>query len=103
MTNSNKTEISPTKCGYFPIFRYNPDTKVFTLDSKNPDFSLYEEYLETQARYNMLKAINPDKAEELLRKNKENAIARFNYYKELEEKQGNYSLFSLYCFKFFAS
>ena len=89
MTNSIKTEISATKCGYFPIFRYNPDTKVFTLDSKNPDFSLYEEYLETQARYNMLKAINPDKAEELLRKNKENAIARFNYYKELEEKQGN--------------
>ena len=38
-----KTEISATKCGYFPIFRYNPDTKVFTLDSKNPDFSLYEE------------------------------------------------------------
>ena len=74
---------------YFLTFRYNPDTKVFTLDSKNPDFSLYEEYLETQARYNMLKAINPDKAEELLRKNKENAIARFNYYKELEEKQGN--------------
>ena len=89
MSNSIKTEISATKCGYFPIFRYNPDTKVFTLDSKNPDFSLYEEYLETQARYNMLKAINPDKAEELLRKNKENAIARFNYYKELEEKQGN--------------
>ena len=34
-----------TKCGYFPIFRYNPDKDLFTMDSKNVDFSLYEDFL----------------------------------------------------------
>ena len=31
----------------------------------------------------ILKAINPEKAEKLLKENKENAIARFEYYKSL--------------------
>ena len=71
-----------TKCGYFPIFRYD---KEFTLDSKNIDFNLYEEFLDSQTRYSMLKTINPEKAEEMLKLNKEAAQKRYEYYKSLED------------------
>ena len=56
----------------------------FTLDSENVNFDLYDEFLSRQTRYNMLKKINPEKANILLEENKNNAIARFNYYKSLE-------------------
>jgi len=46
----------------------------------------YEEFLNTQTRFKMLKAVNKDNAEELLNKNKEEAIKRFEYYKSLIKK-----------------
>ena len=82
MSESVNMEALATKCGYFPIFRYDGDK--FTLDSKNPDFNLYDEFLSKQTRYNMLKSVNKEKADELLKQNKENAIKRFNFYKSLD-------------------
>ncbi len=87
MSNSLDSEITATKSGYFPIFRYHPETKTFTLDSKKVDFDLYEDFLNSQNRYAMLKEINPNKAEELLQQNKLNAMKRFEYYKSLSEKE----------------
>ena len=85
LINSTESGSLAVKSGYFPIFRYNPDTEIFTLDYKEPDFSLYDEFIMGQSRYSMLNIINPEKAEELLKSQKENAIKRFNYYKEKEE------------------
>ena len=81
---SVEEEALATKCGYFPIFRY--DGENFTLDSPNPDFSLYDEFLNNQTRYSMLKTVNPDKAEEMLNINKEEAMKRFEFYKSLVTK-----------------
>ncbi len=81
MGESVNMEALATKCGYFPTFRY--DNGQMTLDSKNPDFDLYEDFLNKQTRYSMLKAVNPEKADSLLEANKQNAIERFNYYKSL--------------------
>ena len=78
---SIEEESLATKCGYFPIFRY--DGEKFNLDSPNPNFDLYEEFLNSQTRYSMLKNVNPDKADELLKINKEEAMKRFEYYKSL--------------------
>ncbi|MCI9084311.1 MAG: pyruvate:ferredoxin (flavodoxin) oxidoreductase [Bacilli bacterium] len=85
MKESVNMEALATKCGYFPTFRYNDG--VFVLDSKNPDFDLYEDFLLKQTRYSMLKAVNPEKALELLKENKDNAINRFEYYKKLSENK----------------
>ncbi len=82
MGESINTEALATKCGYFPIFRYNGD---FTLDSKNVDFDLYEEFLNKQTRYSMLKTVSPNRAEEMLEINKKAAMERYDYYKSLEE------------------
>ncbi|MBR3229389.1 MAG: pyruvate:ferredoxin (flavodoxin) oxidoreductase [Bacilli bacterium] len=83
MCESINIEKLATKCGYFPIFRFN---EKFTLDSKNPDFDLYEEFLNSQNRFTMLKIVNKDSSDKLLKENKENAIKRFNYYKSLEDQ-----------------
>jgi len=74
-----------TESGFFPIFRYNPKNKEFSLDSK-ADFDKYESFLETQTRFNMLKVVNEKKALELLKINKENSIRRYKYYQSLENK-----------------
>lgn len=86
MENSMESEKLATLSGYFPTFRYHPETKKFTLDSKNVDFEKYEDFLNSQTRYKMLKEINPEKASELLKSQKENAMARYRYYQSLTEK-----------------
>ena len=82
MTNSINIGNLATKCGYFLTFRRNPNTG-FTLDSKNVDFNLYDEFLGLQTRYSMLKSVNPKEAEKLLEENKKNAIEKFEYYSNL--------------------
>lgn len=84
-----ENEKLATNCGYFPIFRYHPITKKFTLDSKNVDFDKYNEFLNNQTRYAMLKEINPEKAEFLLEENKKNAMERYQYYQKLEQDTQN--------------
>ena len=86
LTNSLDIEKLATASGYFPLIHYNPVDKVFSLDSKQVDFDLYEEFLEKQSRYNMLKVINEKKAKELLEQNKNDAINLYQYYKSLETK-----------------
>ncbi|MEG2351592.1 MAG: 2-oxoacid:acceptor oxidoreductase family protein, partial [Bacilli bacterium] len=86
-----KTSIAEEKLavesGYYPIFRYNPKEDKLLLDYKNPDFNRYDELLNNENRYVMLKNINPQKAETLLKINKEQAIKRFNYYLKLSQKE----------------
>lgn len=80
MSNAAEQQALATKCGYFPIFRYDGD--ILTLDC-NPNFDLYDEFLNSQTRYSMLKTVNPKKADELLKLNKNQAIKRFEYYKKM--------------------
>ena len=76
-------EKKAVKCGYVSIFRYNPVGEIFTLDYKEPDFSLYGEFLEGETRFSMLKAVNKEKSELLLTELKEDSIKKFEYYKSL--------------------
>ena len=73
-----------TRCGYFPIFRYNPDTAKFTMDSKNVDFTLYDEFLSHENRYLKLKRNSLDLAKELLDNQKEWAMKRYEYYNRMD-------------------
>ena len=84
MINSIESSNMATNCGYFPTFRFNPETNKFNLDSKIVDFEQYETYLNTQNRYRMLKKVNEKEAKYLLEENKKEAIATYEYYKNLE-------------------
>ena len=86
MGNSINEEKRATESGYFPIFRYNPTTKEFSLDSK-ADFSKYEDFLENETRYSSLSKVNKEKKIEFYEQNKKNAIERYNYYESLTKKE----------------
>ena len=86
MQHSQSNGYLATKCGYFLTFRYNPDTKKLILDSKEPDFDKYEEYLTTENRFASLMRKDKERAELLLKEQKEWAISRYNYYKKISEE-----------------
>ena len=83
MGNSIEEERLAVKSGYFPIFRYDGEKEEFTLDFKSPDFDLYDNFLDGENRYTMIKTVSPKLAKELLTENKKEAIKRFEYYKNL--------------------
>lgn len=72
------------KCGYEILMRYN--NGKLTIDSDEPDFTNYEEALLNEVRFNALKIKNKKQAQDLLALNKEYAIKRYNYYKNLADK-----------------
>ena len=84
MEHSQDNARLATECGYFLTFRYNPDINKFTLDSKNPNFDKYEDYLMTENRFANLKRVNKDNANTLLEEQKNWAMNRFDYYKRLD-------------------
>lgn len=86
MEHSQSNAYLATKSGYFLTFRYNPSTKKLTLDSKEPDFTKYEEYLMTENRFANLKRVNKELASDILNNQKEWAMNRYNYYKKISEE-----------------
>jgi len=84
MSNSIEEEKKATGSGYFPIFRYNPTTEIFSLDSK-ADFTKYKEFLGGENRYRSLARTNKENFEELLDENLVDAKRRYEYYEKLSE------------------
>ena len=87
MSCSLSEEKLAVESGYVLLMRYNPETKLVTMDSKEPNFDKYDEFLSNEVRYRSLKLKNKELSDELLRLNKEASIERYNYYKELISKQ----------------
>ncbi len=84
MGDSIEEEKKATESGYFPIFRYNPQNKEFSMDSK-ADFSKYTDFLDGETRYSSLEKVNPDKKRDFYEENKENAMRRYEYYESLKK------------------
>jgi len=95
LTNSQNQAKLATECGYWPTFRYDPRLELegknpFKIDSKEPKWELYRDFLMNEARYAQLVDINPDKAEGLLDGNLKEAQRRYRMYKRYAEM--DYSL-----------
>ena len=79
------------QCGYWANWRYNPqlvgtNKNPFTLDSKDPDFSKFQEFLMGEVRFSSLKRNFPDAAQELFEKTQHDAEERIAGYKLLAGK-----------------
>ena len=84
MENCQKEMDKAVKCGYWNLFRYNPDAeKPFALDSKEPAGG-YREFLMNEARYSRLTREFPDRADRLFEANEENAKARYEHLMKLK-------------------
>lgn len=78
--------------GYWSLFRYNPMLEAegknpFILDSKEPDWSKFQDFINSEVRYTSLKKSFPKEAAELFEAAEENAKWRYNQYKRLSEIQ----------------
>jgi len=76
------------KAGYWANYRFNPMLEAegknpFQLDSKEPDFSLFQDFLKSEMRYTSLMKSFPGEAVELFDAALENAKWRYNNYKRL--------------------
>ena len=86
MENSINQEKMATQSGFFPIFRYHP-VNGFTLDSKNVNFDLIEEFLNSQTRFLMLKAVNEKHADALKEQLIDNIKENYQYLENLDKKE----------------
>jgi len=84
MENCQKEMDKAVKCGYWNLFRFNPDAeKPFSLDSKAPAGG-YQEFLMNEARYSRLTREFPERAERLFQASEENAKARYEHLMKLK-------------------
>ncbi len=79
-------------CGYWHLWRHNPDLEAegknpFILDSKEPDWTKFQDFLKGEVRYTSLLKQFPEEATELFVAAEENARWRYNGYKRLADQQ----------------
>jgi pyruvate-ferredoxin/flavodoxin oxidoreductase len=88
MGQSQLEEENAVKCGYWANFRYNPllestGKNPFELDSKEPDWSQFKNFLMGEVRFSSLKKAFPEVADELYASAEENAKWRYRSYQRM--------------------
>ena len=85
MTRTQTVGKQAVECGYWHLWHYNPQLEAegknpFVLDSKEPDWSKFRDFLMKEVRYTSLKKAFPAEADELFAAAEENAKWRYNGY-----------------------
>ena len=85
MGKSQAEEAKAVECGYWHLWRYNPQLEAegqnpFSLDSKEPNWDLFTDYLKGEVRFASVMKQFPKEAEELFLAAKENAQWRYKSY-----------------------
>ena len=85
MMNCQKEMKKAVECGYWNLFRFQPDDKggKFTLDSKEPAGG-YQEFLMNEARYSRLTREFPERAGELFARSEQAAKERYEHLLKLK-------------------
>jgi pyruvate-ferredoxin/flavodoxin oxidoreductase len=76
------------ECGYWHLYRYNPELEAqgqnpMQLDSKEPDWTKFQDFLKGEVRYTSLLKQFPAEAGELFKAAEENAKWRYTGYKRM--------------------
>ena len=85
MGKSQAEEGRAVECGYWHLWRYNPALAAegknpFSLDSKEPDWSKFHDFLMGEVRYLSVKKAYPNEAEELFAEAQKMAQQRYKTY-----------------------
>lgn len=92
MSQTPQHEDAAVKSGYWHLWHYNPELEAegknpFVLDFKKPDFSKFQDFLNTEVRYTSLRKVEPKIADKLYAEAQKNAEARYKNYVELAERE----------------
>ena len=76
------------EAGYWHLYRFNPlleeeGKNPFTLDSKEPDWTKFQDFLKSEVRYTSLMKAFPGEADILFKAAEENAKWRYKSYQRL--------------------
>jgi len=87
MSNGQLTSKRAVESGYWSLYRYNPTLALdgknpFILDSKDPTLD-YAEFLRMETRYTALENSNPELAQQMFERGKQDSLARIAMYKNL--------------------
>ncbi|MFV0521393.1 MAG: pyruvate:ferredoxin (flavodoxin) oxidoreductase [Mangrovibacterium sp.] len=88
MGKSQAEAKQAVEAGYWSLFRYNPELEEqgknpFVLDSKEPQWDKFQDFLAGEVRYTSLVKAFPEEAKELFAASEENAKWRYNSYKRM--------------------
>ncbi|MBR3015434.1 MAG: pyruvate:ferredoxin (flavodoxin) oxidoreductase, partial [Bacteroidaceae bacterium] len=88
MGKSQAEEAKAVACGYWHLWRYNPALEAegknpFTLDSKEPNWEGFKDFLKGEVRYASVMKQYPAEAEQLFQAAEDNAKWRYNSYLRL--------------------
>ena len=91
MTKSQEEEKKAVDCGYWQLYRYNPELALegknpFSLDSKEPTGD-YQAFITGETRYAALMKAQPALAAELFKKTEADSRERLENYKKLANKE----------------
>ncbi|MBP6611304.1 MAG: pyruvate:ferredoxin (flavodoxin) oxidoreductase [Paludibacter sp.] len=80
------------ECGYWHLYRFNPDLEAegknpMILDSKEPQWDKFQDFLKGEVRYTSLMKQFPTEAQELFTAAEVNAKWRYDGYKRMAERQ----------------
>jgi len=79
LANHQATQKKAVECGYWTLYRFNPALEQpLSIDSKEPDFTKFRDFIMNETRFNQLPNTNPEFAEELLAKTESDAKKRYN-------------------------
>lgn len=86
LSNHQRTQAKAVECGYLALYRYDPAIeKPLTIDSKEPQWDKFQEFLMNETRFNQLTKLKGDEAaQKMSDKTKEDAQKR---YKALVERK----------------
>ncbi|MCP4132726.1 MAG: pyruvate:ferredoxin (flavodoxin) oxidoreductase [bacterium] len=87
---TQQEEKLAVECGYWSMYRYNPlweaeGKNPFLLESKEPQWDKFQDFLNGEVRYTSLKKTFPDAADELFEAAEEDAKYRYNRYKKMAD------------------
>ena len=85
MGKSQAEEAKAVECGYWHLWRYNPELaeqgqNPFSLDSKEPQWDKFQDFLMGEVRYLSVKKAYPDEADELFAEAQKMAQRRYQSY-----------------------
>lgn len=92
MGKAQAEEAAAVACGYWHLWRYNPELEAegknpFTLDSKEPQWEKFQDFLKGEVRFASVMKQYPSEAAELFKAAEDNARWRYNNYRRLAKQQ----------------
>ncbi len=88
LANHQRVQAKAVECGYTVLYRFDPrnEEHPLTIDSKEPNWDLFQAFLLNETRYSQLPKLKGEKAYEMFERTKKDAQRRYTRLVKLSEE-----------------